>query len=122
MTNCRVSVILPLKDYTPFLEESLKSTVSCLKPEMELILVDDRMDPDCMPVLKPHLSHPKVTLKKANGTGIVNALHTGLSLAKGLYIARMDADDFCMGDRFTLKQEYLDRHSFKEGEDYLWMV
>ncbi|MDN3689127.1 glycosyltransferase [Cyclobacterium jeungdonense] len=56
--DCQVSVIIPIKDYTPFLEESLKSTVSCLRPGMELILVDERMDLDCKPVLKPYLSHP----------------------------------------------------------------
>lgn len=108
--DCRVSVIIPIKDYTPFLVESLKSTVSCLRPEMELILVDDRMDPNCYPAVNAILSHPQVKLEKAKGVGIVNALHTGLSVAKGCYIARMDADDFCMGDRFVLQQAYLDKN------------
>ncbi|MEA2012613.1 MAG: glycosyltransferase, partial [Verrucomicrobiota bacterium] len=43
--------------------------------------------------------------------GIVCALNTGLDVAKGKYIARMDADDFSYPPRLALQKEHLDSHS-----------
>ncbi|WP_154858684.1 glycosyltransferase [Cyclobacterium xiamenense] len=108
MPTCSVSVIVPIQAYTPFLEESLKGTISCLHTGMELVLVDERMDPRCQPFVNEALTHPQVRMAKARGAGLVNGLLTGLAAARGTYIARMDADDFCLGDRFAVQQQYLD--------------
>lgn len=88
----------------------MKSTVSRLRADMEMILVDDGMDTACRPIVNTYASQPQVRLVKARGKGIVSALLTGLHHAQGNYIARMDADDFCIGDRFTLQQRFLDRN------------
>ncbi|WP_375585564.1 glycosyltransferase [Cyclobacterium xiamenense] len=110
MPACTVSVIMPIHAYTPFLEKSLESTLACLHTGMEMVLVDERMDSLCRPLVNEALAHPGVRLVKAMGEGLVNGLLTGLAAARGAYLARMDADDMCLGDRFSLQQHYLDRH------------
>lgn len=63
--NKSVSTIIPVKDFTPFLKKSLRSTISCLKEDMELILVDDRMDSRCGLVLSRFQGNPQVKIVKA---------------------------------------------------------
>ena len=40
--------------------------------------------------------------------GVIHTLNKGLLLAKGKYIARMDADDICLPQRFEKQVLYLD--------------
>ncbi len=42
--------------------------------------------------------------------GLVASLNKGLSIAKGEYIARMDADDISSKNRLKIQKEYLDTH------------
>ncbi len=42
--------------------------------------------------------------------GIVFSLNAGLDLAKGKYIARMDADDLMLGDRLARQASFLSHH------------
>ena len=43
--------------------------------------------------------------------GLTESLNVGLRLARGKYVARMDADDIAHPDRLALQVEFLNRHS-----------
>ncbi len=79
---------------------------------MELILVSDHADAACMEIMERYVSERKETIRlmQSPGTGIVDALNAGLGRARGAYIARMDADDICLNDRFVRQLQYLENH------------
>ncbi len=46
----------------------------------------------------------------SDGPGLVSALNTGLRIASGTFIARMDADDISMPGRLARQREYFESH------------
>lgn len=51
-----------------------------------------------------------VIITNDKNIGLTKSLNKGLQVAKGEYIARMDADDMSLPQRFERQVEYLDRH------------
>lgn len=107
----QVSLILPVKYFNFRLKESLESTFMCLKSNMELIVVEDEADTEALELLDAfHRVHPEMVRIKNKGKGLVDALHSGISVAKGKYIARMDSDDICLNNRFEKQMNFLDEN------------
>lgn len=52
-----------------------------------------------------------VIITNDKNIGLTKSLNKGLQVAKGEYIARMDADDMSLPQRFERQVEYLDKHS-----------
>lgn len=109
-----VSIIMPVRQDNPFLESSLDSTLSSMSDAMELILVEDLAEElakkKISEFFKQNHARYQISVMSNEGLGLVDALHTGIKNSSGTYIARMDADDLCLGDRFTVQQKYLDGH------------
>ena len=93
----RVSVIVPVRNGAATIEYALTSVLSELSEEDELIVVDDK-SVDCTRNVVEGFGN-RVTLISNSGSGIVDALNTGLRRARGMYIARCDADDAWIIDR-----------------------
>lgn len=105
----RVTVLLPLKNGLPHLEQALASLVAQTHPDVEILVIDDGSDDGGRElVLGRAMSH--VRLVPSNGQGIAAALNTGLTMATGLFIARQDADDWSHPERLARQCEYLMRH------------
>jgi glycosyltransferase involved in cell wall biosynthesis len=51
-----------------------------------------------------------VLVKNESNQGIVKSLNRGVALAKGEYVARMDADDICMLDRLEKQYEFMKKN------------
>lgn len=87
-----VSVILPVKNAQNTILNAVNSILQQTYKSLELIIIDDNSSDNSIDLLTSIEDHRiKVILNKGNG--IANALNTGLEIAQGEYIARMDADD-----------------------------
>jgi len=77
----------------------------------ELVLVDDGST-DAGPTAAKRWvnADPRVTLVTTPSTGIAAALNLGLERCKGVYIARMDADDVSLLGRLPEERAMLDTH------------
>lgn len=49
-------------------------------------------------------------IENTENKGLTKSLNIGISKAKGKYIARMDADDISMPNRFQVQYEYMESH------------
>lgn len=107
-----VSIIMPVKYFNQYMEESIQTTLDAMHPGMELIIVDDDSDLEAKKTIIKGIRQKRNDVKyiPSSGKGIVDALLTGLKVAEGHYIARMDADDLCMTDRFVSQVAYLNNH------------
>jgi glycosyltransferase involved in cell wall biosynthesis len=109
MTKGLVSIIIPCYNAEEFVEESLNTMINQTYKDLEIICVDDASTDRTGEILEnlakkdPRIIciHHKKNLK------IVETLNRTLPLARGEYIARMDADDLCPLDRIEKQVKFL---------------
>jgi glycosyltransferase involved in cell wall biosynthesis len=107
----RISCLLPVYNGEAFLVEAVDSILSQTYRDFELVVVDDGSrdaTPDILRAFAEKDDRVRV-VRRENG-GIVAALNTGLSASRGDYVARMDADDISLPERFQFQLDYLDVH------------
>lgn len=91
MGEPRISCIIPCFNAAPFLAEAIESAVNqTLRPE-EIIVVDDGSTDDSANIAKRYSDAVRYQLQDHGGTA--SARNLGLQLARGDYIAYLDADD-----------------------------
>ena len=106
--NPLVSVIMPVRDGGAYLEASVDSILGQSCSSLELILVDDHSVDSAISGLST--ADPRLVLLKNRGRGVSSAFNTGLSRARGDFIARMDADDISLPRRIEEQYRYFQSH------------
>ena len=105
MKPTKISVIVPVYGIEKYLPKCIESILDQSFEEFELILVDDG-SPDKCPKICDHYAKldPRVkVIHKKNG-GLLSARKAGLEVAKGVYIANVDGDDWV--DKYYLDTLY----------------
>lgn len=94
----------------PFLRESIGSILAQTYRDFELIAVDDASSDDSLSVLKT-FDDPRIRLVSHEGNkGASISRNEAISMARGEFIAIMDADDICTSTRLERQVEFLDSH------------
>ena len=87
---------MPLKNADAYLEECLKSNSDQSETNWELLVADDHSTDNSREILDSfQKKDSRIRVFTSEGRGIIAALQTAYSYAKGEFIHRMDADD-CM--------------------------
>lgn len=106
-----ISVVLPFRDASQFLEEALFSLQAQDWTDFEAVLVDDgSKDGSADLAGRFSASDERFRIVPSAGEGIAAALNTGLRSARGRWIARLDADDVCHPARLSRQLELARRH------------
>ena len=107
----RVSVLLPAYNASRYVAGSIESILSQTFQDFELIVVDDGSTDGTLPVLERYARDSRVRIVALpTNRGIAGALNAGLAEANGELIARQDADDVSLPDRFARQIAFLDAH------------
>ena len=99
---------MPVHNGGAHLEAAVDSILSQTHRNLELILIDDHCTDDAVAALDK--SDPRLKIFNSRGRGVVNACNTGFDRCKGEFIARMDADDLSLRQRFEHQLDYLAQH------------
>lgn len=94
MAQPLISVIVPAFNAASTLRESVESAVEGSYENIEIIIVDDGSN-DGTSEIADELSvrYARVSSHKRQNGGVSAALNSGLALANGQYVSRLDADD-----------------------------
>lgn len=111
----KVSVIMSVyKEPVEWLRESIDSILNQTFIDFEFIIICDNPDyKEGIELLEEYRERDKriVLLYNKQNIGLTKSLNKGLSIARGEYIARMDADDVSLPERFERQVTYMDEHS-----------
>ncbi|MGE3306516.1 MAG: glycosyltransferase family 2 protein [Rhizobiaceae bacterium] len=97
-----LSVILPVRDGEKYIDAAIASIRAQTFGDFELLVIDDGSRDGTAAIVERHAAaDPRIRLLPNGGAGgLVSALNFALSQAQAPLIARMDADDIAMPDRF----------------------
>ncbi len=106
-----VSVVMPVFNAAPTLDEAIASVVAQTLADFELLAVDDGSTDGSVERLRAVAStDARVRVLARPHQGIVGALNGGIAAATAPYVARMDADDVCLPRRLREQVAWLDAH------------
>jgi glycosyltransferase involved in cell wall biosynthesis len=100
---------MPVRNGMPWLEEAVQSILAQeLEEDFEVLIINDGSEDGTRDYLDSLRDERIRIVHFEDNKGIVEALNTGIALAKGKYLARMDADDVSLPQRFDLQKRFLD--------------
>src|SRR5471030_3178213 len=104
MTAPAVSVIMPVLNAAPYLGAAIQSILAQSLADIELIVVDDGSDDGSQGIAAQfQLGDSRVRLafleRDRRTRSGARASNIGLDMARGAFVARMDADDAATPDR-----------------------
>ena len=104
-----VSVVMPTYNAEQYLNETMDSLLSQTFKNFELLIIDDASKDNTRKIIR---SYKDARIKLINGPqkGLAAALNYGIKIANGKYIARMDADDIALPERFAKEVEFLEKN------------
>lgn len=105
----KFQVLLPTYNASRWFAAALQSVAT--HPLGEVLVIDDgSRDEERVKIETICKRYPSARFVPRPHEGLVGALNYGLSIATAPYVARMDADDITMKDRFDLQLAYLDQN------------
>jgi len=103
-----VSVIIPVYNQTQFVGQAIDSVLAQTFTDYEIIVVNDGSTDETTQVLAQYTAHIRV-IHQANA-GLSAARNSGLRVAKGEFIAFLDADDLWYSTALATLVTYLRHH------------
>ena len=92
MNNPKVSVLMSVYNGEKYLRNAVGSILNQTITDFEFIIINDGSTDGSREILEAY-NDDRIVLINQNNTGLTKALNKGLSLARGEYVARIDADD-----------------------------
>lgn len=108
--NCfvMISVIIPAFNAEKYLSQAIESILDQeYDGEIEIIAIDDGSTDGTANVI---LSYPDIRYVYQSNSGEASARNAGLALARGKYIAWLDADDWYEKGKLEKQRDFLDQH------------
>ncbi len=91
--NDLISIIVPVYNAADYIEQTIEMVMQQSYSKWELILVDDCSTDNSCAVINQYCNDQIKLLTKGKNEGAAKARNSGIAVAKGRYIAFLDADD-----------------------------
>lgn len=101
---------MPVYNAAPYVKQAVESILQQSFKDFELIIVNDGSTDGSAEILKAITDHRIVYVENVVNEGIISTRNKALQLARGKYIACMDADDVSLPERLQKQVDYLDLH------------
>ncbi|MBU4485847.1 MAG: glycosyltransferase [Candidatus Delongbacteria bacterium] len=108
----KISVIMSVYNSDRFLKDSIDSILRQTFSDFEFIITDDKSSDSSLSVLEEYAKKDGriVLLKNLENMGLTKNLNGMIRIAKGKYIARLDADDISLPERLWLQHDFMENH------------
>jgi glycosyltransferase involved in cell wall biosynthesis len=106
-----ISVVMPAFNSERYIAEAINSVIEQTESNFEFIIIDDGSTDRTSAIIKQFASNDSRIRPIFNRVnyGVATALNIGVENAKSEIIARMDADDICLPNRFSIQLSIMRR-------------
>ena len=128
--NPDISVLMPAHNAERYIGDAVRSVLGENRLNIELVIVNDRSSDSTEQIIRQFAEQdPRVTIvnrtdrledespeenrwymEHLGHAPLPEALNLGLRFCRGRYIARLDADDIAINDRFLVQFNFLETH------------
>lgn len=110
MTNPQISVIMPAYNAEKYVAEAINSILAQTFTDFEFIIINDASTDSTKNIIES-FQDPRIKLiNNEQNKCVAKSLNIGISAAKGKYIARMDADDISLPERFQTQFNFMEKN------------
>jgi glycosyltransferase involved in cell wall biosynthesis len=111
MDSPTISVVMSVFNGEPFLREAVESILAQTFRDFELIIIDDGSTDTTPQILVDYAKRDsRVRVFRQENVGRAESLNRGLTLARSSLVARIDADDIALSERFQRQLDFLSSH------------
>jgi glycosyltransferase involved in cell wall biosynthesis len=105
-----VTVGIPVYNSSLYLANAIQSVLNQSFTDWELIILDDGSSDNSLAIARSFADARIRIVRDGQNRGVSYRLNQLAQLARGHYLARMDADDIMTHDRLQTQLEYLEHH------------
>ncbi len=106
-----ISVCMPVYNAERYVAEAIESILGQTLRDFEFLIIDDGSTDGSRRILEGYaVRDPRIRLTCRANLGLVATLNELIDQAQGEFLARMDADDIAMPERFRRQVDYLRDH------------
>lgn len=110
MTNPQISVVMPAYNAKKYVAEAINSILNQTFTDFEFIIINDASTDSTKDIVES-FKDPRIKLiNNERNQGVAKSLNIAISAAKGKYIARMDADDISLPERFQTQFNFMEKN------------
>jgi glycosyltransferase involved in cell wall biosynthesis len=95
-----VSVVMSVYNGQTYLHEAIDSILNQSYTDFEFIIINDGSSDRSLSIIQSYQDKRIIFIDNDGNKGLIYSLNKGIEIAKGKYIARMDADDISLSNRF----------------------
>lgn len=108
----KISVLMPAYNTEKYIGEAIESVLNQTFKDFEFIIIDDGSTDRTWEVIQEYAKKDRriIVLRNEENLKICKTLNRGIEIAKGNYIARMDADDWSYPDRLQKQLVFMEAH------------
>lgn len=106
----KISVVMPVLNGEKYIKQSIESILVQTFKDFEFIIINDASEDNTEKIILSFNDDRIRYYKNEENIGIPRSLNKGIQLVKGKYIARMDADDISLPNRFEEQFNYLENN------------
>jgi len=110
MTEPTVTVLMSVFNDRKYVEQAVRSILEQTYRDFEFLIIDDGSTDGSVDIIK-RVNDSRIRLiSNDRNLGLTKSLNRGIEIARGRYIARMDADDFSYPQRLEKQVEFFETH------------
>jgi glycosyltransferase involved in cell wall biosynthesis len=123
MTRGLVSVVIPAFNAAEYIRETLHSALAQTYQALEVIVVDDGSTDATGSIVEEFVKKDaRVQLVRQCNAGVGAARNTAIRMARGDYIAPLDADDIWFPEKLEKQVARMEQYGEETGMVYCWSM
>lgn len=105
----KISVVMSVYNGEKYLKESIESILNQTERDFEFIIINDGSTDNSLEILREYGGRDnRIKIVSRENMGLIFSLNEGVKLAQSNYVARMDADDISLPERFEKQLRFME--------------
>lgn len=106
----KVTVLMSVYNGDTFLKEAVESIIEQTFGDFEFLVIDDGSSDSSVEIIRSYGDRRIRLISNEKNIGLAASLNSGIRMASGEYIVRMDSDDISLPDRLQRQVDFMETH------------